>query len=89
MEILLVTVFFVTYAAITLEHQTGVNKSAPALIGAVVLWAIYAFGLGDMPLVTKQLNESLVTTAQIIFFLMGAMTIVEVVDSHGGFEIIT
>jgi Na+/H+ antiporter NhaD/arsenite permease-like protein len=89
MEILLVTVFFVTYAAITLEHQTGVNKSAPALIGAVVLWAIYAFGLGDMPLVTKQLKESLVTTAQIIFFLMGAMTIVEVVDSHGGFEIIT
>ena len=89
MEILLVTVFFVTYAAITLEHQTGVNKSAPALIGAVVLWAIYASGLGDMPLVTKQLNESLVTTAQIIFFLMGAMTIVEVVDSHGGFEIIT
>ena len=89
METFLVIVFFVTYAAITLEHQTGVNKSAPALIGAVVLWAIYAFGLGDMPLVTKQLNESLVTTAQIIFFLMGAMTIVEVVDSHGGFEIIT
>ena len=89
MEILLIAVFFVTYAAITLEHQTGVNKSAPALIGAVVLWAIYAFGEGNMPLVTEHLNESLVTTAQIIFFLMGAMTIVEVVDSHGGFEIIT
>ncbi len=89
MEILLIAVFFVTYAAITLEHQTGVNKSAPALIGAVVLWAIYAFGVGNMPLVTEHLNESLVTTAQIIFFLMGAMTIVEVVDSHGGFEIIT
>ena len=88
MEILLIAVFFVTYAAITLEHQTGVNKSAPALIGAVVLWAIYAFGVGNMPLVTEHLNESLVTTAQIIFFLMGAMTIVEVVDSHGGFEII-
>ena len=89
MEILLIAVFFVTYAAITLEHQTGVNKSAPALIGAVVLWAIYAFGVGNIPLVTEHLNESLVTTAQIIFFLMGAMTIVEVVDSHGGFEIIT
>ena len=89
MEILLIAVFFVTYAAITLEHQTGVNKSAPALIGAVVLWAIYAFGVGNMPSVTEHLNESLVTTAQIIFFLMGAMTIVEVVDSHGGFEIIT
>ena len=89
MEILLIAVFFVTYAAITLEHQTGVNKSAPALIGAVVLWAFYAFGVGNMPLVTEHLNESLVTTAQIIFFLMGAMTIVEVVDSHGGFEIIT
>ena len=45
MEILLVTVFFVTYAAITLEHQTGVNKSAPALIGAVVLWAIMPLAL--------------------------------------------
>ena len=43
MEILLVTVFFVTYAAITLEHQTGVNKSAPALIGAVVLLRVLLF----------------------------------------------
>ena len=40
-------------------------------------------------MVGHQLNESLASTAQIVFFLMGAMTIVEVVDAHNGFEVIT
>ena len=44
---------------------------------------------GDHLLVSKQLGESLMGTAQIVFFLMGAMTIVEVVDAHNGFEVIT
>lgn len=43
----------------------------------------------DHHLVGHQLNESLASTAQIVFFLMGAMTIVEVVDAHNGFEVIT
>jgi Na+/H+ antiporter NhaD/arsenite permease-like protein len=43
----------------------------------------------DHQLIGHQLNESLASTSQIVFFLMGAMTIVEVVDAHNGFEVIT
>ena len=89
MDSLLILVFVLAYAAITLEHQLQVNKSAPALVGAAVLWVLHAMHLGDAALLGQQLNESLVTTAQIVFFLMGAMTIVEVVDAHHGFEVIT
>ena len=89
MNTLLIAVFVLTYAAITLEHQLKLNKSAPALLGAGLLWSLYALHLGDNQALTQHLNESLVGTAQIIFFLMGAMTIVEVIDAHNGFEVIT
>jgi NhaD family Na+/H+ antiporter len=89
MNTLFIAVFVLTYAAITLEHQLKLNKSAPALLGAGVLWSLYALHLGDNQALTQHLNESLVGTAQIIFFLMGAMTIVEVVDTHNGFDVIT
>ena len=85
----LVAVFVIAYAAIALEHPLKVNKSASALIGAGLLWTIYALASGDTHLVGEQLGESLMGTAQIVFFLMGAMTIVEVVDAHNGFEVIT
>jgi len=85
----LVVVFIVAYAAIALEHPLKINKSASALLGAGLLWTIYALSLGDPHTVSEQLGESLMGTAQIVFFLMGAMTIVEVVDAHNGFEVIT
>lgn len=85
----LVLVFVAAYVAIAMEHSLGVNKSASALIGAGVLWTILVMALpGDEGLL-GQLSESLSTTAQVVFFLLGAMTIVEVVDAHGGFEVIT
>lgn len=85
----IVVVFVIAYAAIALEHPLKINKSASALIGAGLLWTIYALSSGDHHLVSEQLNESLAGAAQIIFFLLGAMTIVEVVDAHNGFEVIT
>jgi NhaD family Na+/H+ antiporter len=85
----LVIVFVLAYAAIALEHPLKVNKSASALVGAGLLWTIYALATGDPHAVSEQLGESLMGTAQIVFFLMGAMTIVEVVDAHNGFEVIT
>ena len=85
----LILVFVLAYAAIALEHPLKVNKSASALLGAGLLWTIYAMGQGDPQAVSHQLGESLMGTAQIVFFLMGAMTIVEVVDAHNGFEVIT
>jgi Na+/H+ antiporter NhaD/arsenite permease-like protein len=86
---LLVLVFVLAYAAIALEHPLKINKSASALIGAGLLWTIYAMASGDANKVGGELGDSLMGTAQIVFFLMGAMTIVEVVDAHNGFEVIT
>lgn len=86
MEALLITIFVVAYAAIALEHPLKINKSVPALIGAGLLWTIYALYTGH---VDTELEETLSATAQIVFFLMGAMTIVEVVDAHDGFDVIT
>lgn len=85
----LILVFVVAYAAIALEAPLGVHKSASALVGAGVLWTLYAVTSGAPEVVAEQLSETLVGTAQIVFFLMGAMTIVEVVDAHGGFDVIT
>ena len=85
----IILVFVLAYAAIALEHPININKSASALLGAGLLWTLYAVGTGDPTKVGHDLNESLMGTAQIVFFLMGAMTIVEVVDAHNGFEVIT
>jgi Na+/H+ antiporter NhaD/arsenite permease-like protein len=85
----LIAIFVMAYAAIALEHPLKINKSGSALVGAGLLWTVYALSTGDAHLVSEQLGESLLGTAQIVFFLMGAMTIVEVVDAHHGFEVIT
>lgn len=89
MPTLLVAIFVVAYAAIALEHPLRVNKSSSALLGAGLLWTVYSLMSPDHHLVAAQLGESLASTAQIVFFLIGAMTIVEVVDAHNGFEVIT
>ena len=85
----IVAIFVVAYAAIALEHPIKVNKGASALLGAGLLWTVYAVFGGDHALIGKQLNELVASTAQIVFFLIGAMTIVEVIDAHNGFEVIT
>jgi NhaD family Na+/H+ antiporter len=85
----LIIIFLIAYSAIALEHPIKINKSASALLGAGLLWTIYAITTDNQALVNQQLAESISSTAQIIFFLIGAMTIVEVVDAHNGFEVIT
>ena len=85
----LVIIFVLAYAAIALEHVIKIDKSATALIGAGLLWTIYAVSTGNAEQVGSDLNISLQGMAQIVFFLMGAMTVVEVVDAHDGFEVIT
>ena len=84
----LLIIFVLAYAAIALEHYLHVNKSASALIGAGLLWVIYALST-DSQQINQELSESLISTAQIVFFLIGAMTIVELVDAHEGFDVIT
>jgi len=85
----LILLFVLAYAAIALEHPLRVNKTATALVAAGVLWTLYALGGETGHVVSHELGESLMGTAQIVFFLMGAMTIVEVVDAHNGFEVLT
>lgn len=89
MQTLLIALFVLAYAAIALEHPIKINKTATGLLAAGVLWTVYALGVGDAHHVQEALAESLNGTAQIVFFLMGAMTIVEVVDAHNGFHILT
>jgi Na+/H+ antiporter NhaD/arsenite permease-like protein len=85
----IVITFIVAYAAIALEHPLHINKSASALVGAGLLWTIYAIGISQPTQVGQELAETLVSTAQIVFFLMGAMAIVEVIDAHNGFDVVT
>lgn len=89
MLVALVAVFAISYIAISVEHSIGISKSASALLGAGLLWTIYAMSTGDHDRVDRELVETMAATAQIAFFLMGAMTIVEVIDAHDGFELVT
>jgi Na+/H+ antiporter NhaD/arsenite permease-like protein len=89
MLIAVAIIFVLSYAAIALEHPLKISKSASALMAAGWLWTIYALASGDINQVDADLNRSLMGTAQIVFFLMGAMTIVEVIDAHEGFLAIT
>ena len=85
----LILIFVVAYAAIALEHPLKISKSATALFGAGLLWTVYAFSIGDNGRLGHELDETVTATARIAFFLLGAMTIVEVIDAHDGFALIT
>jgi Na+/H+ antiporter NhaD/arsenite permease-like protein len=89
MIILLLTVFFIGYAAIAFEHGIKVDKAASALITGVLCWTIYILSSGDKHLISEQLTHHLGELSGILFFLLGAMTIVELIDVHEGFNIIT
>jgi Na+/H+ antiporter NhaD/arsenite permease-like protein len=118
MELLIILIFVVGYLAIALEHPIKINKTASALLTAVICWTIFTVSgasetllnserylhfiheLGEkaatlsaselhLEYVGEQLGHHLNEIAQILFFLMGAMTIVELVDAHHGFKFIT
>jgi NhaD family Na+/H+ antiporter len=81
--------FVIGYIAIAFEHSIKINKAATALITGVVCWTFYILFTGNKELVTDNLLHHLGDLSQILFFLLGAMTIVELIDAHDGFEIIT
>ncbi|HZH63893.1 MAG TPA: sodium:proton antiporter, partial [Flavisolibacter sp.] len=86
MAVLIVSIFVLGYLAIAFEHSTKINKAAPALITGVLCWTVYVVFTPDKVLVEHQLAESLSEYSGILFFLLGAMTIVEIIDAHNGFE---
>lgn len=89
MTILLILVFVLGYAAIAFEHPLKIDKAAFALITGVILWTIIITGAPDKHPVLDELSHHLGELSGILFFLLGAMTIVELIDAHGGFTIIT
>ena len=85
----MIIVFVLGYAAIALEHPIKVDKAASALIIGGLGWALFAFSGVDHHTLTHEIQHHIVDIAEILFFLLGAMTIVELVDAHQGFAIIT
>ncbi len=85
----LIIVFIVGYLAIALEHPIKINKAATALVTGALLWTIYITFQSDVHEVTHHLTEHLGEISGILFFLLGAMTIVELIDAHDGFQVIT
>jgi Na+/H+ antiporter NhaD/arsenite permease-like protein len=86
---LIIGIFIVGYLAIATEHFINVNKAASALVTGVLCWVVYILSVPDKDMVSEQLTEHLGELSGILFFLMGAMTIVELIDAYNGFEIIT
>jgi Na+/H+ antiporter NhaD/arsenite permease-like protein len=86
--VLLVALFVVGYLAIVFEHPLKLNKAAAALLTGVTCWTAYIF-TGDPEVIGEQLGHHMGELSQILFFLLAAMAIVELIDAHDGFEIIT
>lgn len=87
---IIVLTFVIGYLFIALEGTLKINKAAIAVLMCVACWTLYALG-GFTPS-TDELNDdvmfSLGETSTTLFFLLGAMAIVEVVDLHGGFNFV-
>jgi Na+/H+ antiporter NhaD/arsenite permease-like protein len=90
MDFIVILIFVVGYLAIALEHPIKINKTASALLTGVLTWTIFALGSDNAhDTVAPALSHHLSQIAEILFFLLGAMTIVELVDAYQGFRIIT
>lgn len=86
---LVIIIFILGYIAIAVEHKIKIDKAASALVTGVLCWLFYFFYSSSIPSSESELIHHVGEIAAILFFLMGAMTIVEVVDSHHGFNLIT
>ena len=103
MVVTLITIFIIGYACIALEHPLRINKTATALLLGGLLWAVFNMfnvstagvidGYGGLEayrhFVSENLIENLGETAEIVFFLLGAMTIVTLIEDYQGFRVIT
>lgn len=89
MVAIVIVIFVLGYIAIALEHPLNLNKAASALITGVLCWTLFVFQSDNADTVSEELILHLGEIASILFFLLGAMTIVELIDSHRGFDIIT
>ena len=95
LTLLIVIAFVIGYACIATESVLEINKAAIALLMCVACWTLFmmspeSYIAGDDVLlqVSEKIKVSLGDTAETLFFLMGAMTIVEIVDANGGFNFV-
>ena len=91
----IIVVFIIGYFFIAIESVTEINKAAIALLMCVVCWSLFmmspeSYISADNVIaeVGEKIKMSLGETGETLFFLMGAMTIVEIVDSNGGFNFV-
>ena len=88
--VLMAGIFIIGYFFITIEHISKINKSAIAILMAVLCWIIqFNQGSPDMAIHSDHLNVQLASISQIVFFIIGALTIVELINAHKGFELIS
>lgn len=87
MEFISVIIFVLGYLAIAFEHPLKINKTASALVTGVLVWVVFALVKGPDSL--EALSHHLGSTSEILFFLLGAMTLVELVDAHHGFHFVS
>jgi Na+/H+ antiporter NhaD/arsenite permease-like protein len=89
MTLIIVIIFVIGYACIAFEELIHVNKAALALITGVLCWTMYIVSNNNIAETQTALMHHVSEIASIIFFLLGVMTIVELIDAHHGFDIIT
>ncbi|MEG1793722.1 MAG: sodium:proton antiporter NhaD [Rikenellaceae bacterium] len=88
MFLIMISIFLAGIILVALEDKIGINKAASALLMSVVLWVLVAFS-GVAPDVNVPFITHLGDVSETLFFVMGSMVIVELVDTHGGFKLIT
>ncbi|KAK4284548.1 hypothetical protein QN277_001365 [Acacia crassicarpa] len=88
-DLAMVLLFGIGYAGIIFEESLAFNKSGVGLLMAVSLWVIRSIGAPSTDIAISELTHASAEVSEIVFFLLGAMTIVEIVDAHQGFKLVT
>jgi Na+/H+ antiporter NhaD/arsenite permease-like protein len=89
MTLVMIAIFVAGYLAITLEHSIKVNKAASALLNGILCWTAYIAASDNKMQVVHALSEHMGELSGVLFFLLGAMVVVELIDAHDGFDIVT
>ncbi|CAK7329965.1 unnamed protein product [Dovyalis caffra] len=88
-DLAMALLFGIGYAGIIFEESLAFNKSGVGLLMAVSLWVIRSIGAPSTDIAVSELTHASAEVSEIVFFLLGAMTIVEIVDAHQGFKLVT
>ncbi|WCJ17781.1 sodium:hydrogen antiporter 1 [Euphorbia peplus] len=88
-DLAMAILFALGYAGIIFEESLAFNKSGVGLLMAVSLWVVRSIGAPSTDIAVSELSHASAEVSEIVFFLLGAMTIVEIVDAHQGFKLVT